>query len=104
MKNDYFTTGEFAKICSVSKQTLIYYDRVGIFSPDITGSNGYRYYSYTQIETFTVIAMLRDLGVHIREISHGLPFSRGSDTADGSQINGNRKEDTDSAADQAVYR
>ena len=68
MKNDYFTTGEFAKICSVSKQTLIYYDRVGIFSPDITGSNGYRYYSYTQIETFTVIAMLRDLGVHIREI------------------------------------
>ena len=45
MKNDYFTTGEFAKICSVSKQTLIYYDRVGIFSPDITGSNGYRYYS-----------------------------------------------------------
>lgn len=68
MKNHYFTTGEFAKICSVSKQTLIYYDRVGIFSPDITGSNGYRYYSYTQIETFTVIAMLRDLGVHIREI------------------------------------
>ena len=32
------------------------------------GENGYRYYSYTQLETFTVISMLRDLGVHIKEI------------------------------------
>lgn len=68
MKNDYFTTGEFAKICSVSKQTLIYYDRVGIFSPDITGSNGYRYYSYTQIETFTVIWRCRILPLHRKTV------------------------------------
>lgn len=68
MNKDYFTTGEFAKICGVNKQTLFYYDQEGIFSPDIVGDNGYRYYSYTQIETFTVIAMLRDLGVHIKEI------------------------------------
>lgn len=68
MNKNYFTTGEFAKICGVNKQTLFYYDQEGIFSPDIVGENGYRYYSYTQIETFTVIAMLRDLGVHIKEI------------------------------------
>lgn len=68
MKKDYFTTGEFASICGVSKQTLFYYDRQGIFCPDRVGENGYRYYSYTQIETFTVISMLRDLGVHIKEI------------------------------------
>lgn len=68
MKEGYFTTGEFAKICGVNKQTLFYYDQEGIFSPDIVASNGYRYYSYTQIETFTIITMLRDLGVHIKEI------------------------------------
>lgn len=68
MKKNYFTTGEFAKLCGVNKQTLFYYDKEGIFSPDVIGENGYRYYSYNQLETFTVIAMLRDLGVHIREI------------------------------------
>lgn len=68
MKKNYFTTGELAKLCGVNKQTLFYYDKEGIFSPDIVGENGYRYYSYNQIETFTVISMLRDLGVHIKEI------------------------------------
>lgn len=68
MRKDYFTTGEFAKICNVSKQTLFFYDRQGIFCPELVGENGYRYYSYTQIESFTVISMLRDLGVHINEI------------------------------------
>ena len=34
MKNskNYFTTGEFAKICGVKKQTLFHYDDIGIFS------------------------------------------------------------------------
>lgn len=68
MKKNYFTTGEFAKLCGVNKQTLFYYDKEGIFSPDIVAENGYRYYSYNQLETFTVITMLRDLGVHIKEI------------------------------------
>ena len=68
MKKNYFTTGEFAKLCNVNKQTLFYYDKEGIFKPDIIAENGYRYYSYNQLETFTVISMLRDLGVHIKEI------------------------------------
>lgn len=67
-EKSYFTTGEFAQICGVNKQTLFYYDKQGIFSPEIVGSNGYRYYSYTQIETLSMIVMLRDLGVHIKEI------------------------------------
>ena len=68
MKRNYFTTGEFAKICGVNKQTLFYYDSQGIFTPDIVAENGYRYYSYGQLETFTVLLMLRDLGVSIKEI------------------------------------
>lgn len=35
-----FSTGEFAKLCGVSKQTLLYYDRVGIFKPERILENG----------------------------------------------------------------
>ena len=70
MKNsrNYFTTGEFARICGVKKQTLFHYDDIGIFRPAITGENGYRYYSYTQIETFSVLMALKDLNVPLKEI------------------------------------
>ena len=70
MKNsrNYFTTGEFARICGVKKQTLFHYDEIGIFRPAITGENGYRYYSYTQIETFQVLMALRDLNVLLKGI------------------------------------
>ena len=70
MKNrkNYFTTVEFAKICGVKKQTLFYYDEIGIFRPAITDEHGYRYYSYTQIETFSVLMTLRDLRVPLKEI------------------------------------
>lgn len=70
MKNsrNYFTTGEFAKICGVKKQTLFHYDDIGIFKPAIIGENGYRYYSYTQIETFSVLTTLSRLDVPLKEI------------------------------------
>lgn len=70
MKNsrNYFTTGEFARICGVKKQTLFHYDDIGIFKPAILGENGYRYYSYTQIETFSVLMTLKELHVPLKEI------------------------------------
>ena len=45
----YFTTGEFAKLCNVKKQTLFHYDIIGILNPAITGYKGYRYYSEMQL-------------------------------------------------------
>lgn len=66
----YFTTGEFARIFGIKKQTLFHYDHCGIFKPDIINENGYRYYSFTQLETFAVILMLRELDVHIDEIKN----------------------------------
>lgn len=64
----YFTTGEFAKLCNVSKHTLFHYDETGVFSPDIVKENGYRYYSMTQYDLFSVIADLRDLGMPLTKI------------------------------------
>ncbi len=67
-KKGYFTTGEFAKLCNVKKQTLFHYDDVGIFTPDIVGENGYRYYSYTQLETFSMLQIMRDMHMPLQEI------------------------------------
>jgi len=71
MKN-HFTTGEFAKLCGVKKQTLFHYDDIDILKPDIRGENGYRYYSYKQLDEFAMISMLRDLDMPLGEIKEYL--------------------------------
>lgn len=63
-----FTTGEFARLCGVSRHTLFHYDAIGIFSPALRGENGYRYYAPVQIEVFHVIAALKELGMPLAEI------------------------------------
>lgn len=69
---NYFTTGEFAKLCNVKKQTLFHYDELGIFSPEIKTDNGYRYYSFVQLETFLVISILKELGMPLNLIKNYL--------------------------------
>lgn len=64
----YFTTGEFAKICNVPKHVLFHYDEIGLFKPVILKENGYRYYSYHQYDTFTVIVLLKHLGMALADI------------------------------------
>lgn len=64
----YFTTGEFARLCGVTKHTLFHYDETGVFSPQFTGENGYRYYHLYQYDTFCAIADLRELGMSLRQI------------------------------------
>lgn len=64
----YFTTGEFAKLWGVKKQTLFHYDEIGIFKPAIKKKNGYRYYSYQQFEVFGVISILKEMGMSLQEI------------------------------------
>ncbi len=64
----YLTTGEFAKIVGVKKHTLFHYDEIGLFCPEVTLENGYRYYTFAQLDEFDVIVMLRELDMPLREI------------------------------------
>lgn len=64
----FFTTGEFAKLCKVNKQTLLYYDQIGLLSPVLKSDKGYRYYSIRQLELFNMIDLLKDLGMSLKEI------------------------------------
>lgn len=68
----HFTTGEFAKLCNVRKQTLFHYDSIGIFSPEIKTENGYRYYSVAQLEVFNVISVLKELDMPLKDIKEYL--------------------------------
>ncbi|MBY0123784.1 MerR family transcriptional regulator [Bacillus sp. S/N-304-OC-R1] len=64
----YLTTGEFAKLCKVNKQTLFYYDQIGLLSPVYKNEKGYRFYSINQIDLFFVIDLLKDLGMSLNDI------------------------------------
>ncbi len=68
MRKTHFTTGEFASLFGINKQTLFFYDRIGIFSPETVAENGYRYYSYTQIETLETLLMFKELNVPLSRI------------------------------------
>ncbi|GLC81520.1 MerR family transcriptional regulator [Lacrimispora brassicae] len=67
-KNEYLTTGEFAKICGIPKHILFYYDQINLFQPEIIKENGYRYYSFRQFDTFSIISALKRLGMPLKEI------------------------------------
>ena len=68
IKQNYFTTGEFAKLVGVTKHTLFHYDKIGIFSPEIKEKNDYRYYSFFQVEAFYVISALKELDMPLKDI------------------------------------
>lgn len=67
-RGKYLTTGEFAKLCKINKQTLFYYDQIGLLSPVMKNEKGYRYYSISQFDLFIVIDLLKDLGMSLHDI------------------------------------
>ncbi len=66
--NNFFTISEFAKLMGISRQTLIYYDRIGLFKPAKTLENRYRLYSRSQINIVSLISMLGAMGVPLKEV------------------------------------
>lgn len=66
--NKYFNISEFAKMCGVSRQTLLYYDKIKLFSPEIIRENGYRLYSIEQYQSFLVLKTLKDMGTPLNKI------------------------------------
>ena len=59
---------EFADLCGVSKDTLLYYDKIGLFSPELVAENGYRVYSLDQVHTFDLLLLLRDSRLPLKQM------------------------------------
>ncbi len=64
----FYTTGDFAAFFGIKRDTLLYYDRIGLFSPAIRDQNGYRYYSEQQLNAMETILILRNIGIPIDKI------------------------------------
>ena len=64
----YINTGAFAKLCGTNKRTLIHYEEIGLFSPAYTDDRGYRYYSETQCDVFSIITALKEIGMPLSQI------------------------------------
>lgn len=66
------STGEFARLCNVSRELLVHYDKIGLLKPEKVTGNGYRYYSLKQLYLFDVIRFFVDTGMPAREIKEYL--------------------------------
>lgn len=71
MRNMY-AISEMAKMFGVSRQALIYYDRIGLFRPAHVNAEGYRFYAPTQIPLLRLICLLRSMGLELKEIERVL--------------------------------
>lgn len=67
-KELYITTGQFAKLCGTTKETLFHYDRTGILKPAYVGENGYRYYTAVQFYDFDLIQTMKYTGSSLEDI------------------------------------
>ena len=67
-KKKTLSSGEFAKLCKTTKETLFHYDREGLLKPKYISGNGYRRYGMEQFLDFDLISMLKDTGSTLKEI------------------------------------
>lgn len=64
-----FSIGELSKYQNISKQTLIFYNKIGLFRPAyVDPNNGYRYYSSKQIDYLDTILIMKKIGFSLTEI------------------------------------
>ncbi|HBX74804.1 MAG TPA: hypothetical protein DEG55_01470 [Acidaminococcaceae bacterium] len=74
MHKDYFTPGELADLCGISKSLLLHYDRQGILKPTRTDSKGFRFYAASQYYILENIIALRKLDISLPDIKRFLSY------------------------------
>lgn len=61
-------SGEFARLCDTTKNTLIHYDELGLLHPSSRGVNGYRDYSMADLARFSIIRAMTQAGFSLAEV------------------------------------
>lgn len=59
---------EFSRLTGINRDSLRFYDRIGLLKPELRGDNGYRYYTRRQLGAAYLIGSLRLLGVGLEDI------------------------------------
>ena len=63
-----FSITDFAHFARTTRDTLIYYDKIGLLSPISRGENNYRFYSSSQLAVVNLIRTFQNLGMPLAEI------------------------------------
>ena len=72
MKQTYFSSGEFARLCGTTKETLRHYNNIGLLKPAKVTENGYQYYSAFQFYDFYFISTFSGTGMNLKELEEKL--------------------------------
>ena len=67
-----FSISQMAQMHGITRQTLIYYDKIGLFCPTRTDGSGARFYTAEQMPVLREICMLKRLDVPLKEIRQAL--------------------------------
>jgi DNA-binding transcriptional MerR regulator len=62
------TISKLAKLALTTRDTLLFYDRIGLLEPAIRGRNNYRYYSERELLKVSFIRTFQSLGVPLKDI------------------------------------
>lgn len=62
---------ELETLSGLSRDTIRYYERIGLLSPPVRKSNSYRVYTEKHLRELTFIIKGRDIGFSLEEIKHG---------------------------------
>jgi DNA-binding transcriptional MerR regulator len=76
-----YSISKLARACSLSRSTLLYYDRIGLLKPSGRTGAGYRYYTDVDQRRLERIGHFREAGLTLKEIravlsSGGKPGTR----------------------------
>lgn len=82
MKSQFLTIGALAKSYSLSRSTLLYYDRLGLLKPRRRSGSNYRLYAAGDAEKLEQICLHRRLGIPLHEIRHLLDHSNKAPAAE----------------------
>jgi len=62
---------EFEEQTGLSRDTLRYYEKIGMLTPPVRADNGYRYYGQTQLQELAFIERGKTIGFTLTEIKVG---------------------------------
>lgn len=71
-----YTITQLARLCNVSRTTILYYERTGLLLPAQRSDNGYRLYKHEQVERLKAVLSYRSFGVPVADIE---PLLRSTD-------------------------
>jgi DNA-binding transcriptional MerR regulator len=75
------TVSQLAKLCGLSRTTLLYYESIGLLLPACRSESNYRRYSKAELERLRTICAYRDAGLRLSDIQQVLDERSNAATA-----------------------